>query len=1320
MRRNLLLLIFCVFLQMEVNGQTFTYTPASGAFIIPAAAGLSVKVQAWGGGGAGGGSTNAGLGLARGGAGGGGGAYAESTFTVSLGASLTITVAGSVNGSSGADGSNGFDSVVTGFSSDVKAFGGKGGKGNTAGGTPVGGAGGTYLGTTGSNGNSGSGGATGLLISSGAGGSGAGVGGGAGGGAIDSNILANSSGNDGTTFGGGGGGGVTTVLGGNHAGGAGATGKVVIGYTCPNYNSLTSPATGTSACALIGTSTITLTSSTGLPVGTYTVTYNTSLPSHTGLTATMTVSVAGTGTFTATGLTTAGNSTITVTKLESGPCFTTIDTNNVATVVVNASPAITVQPATPAATCEGADTQTISVTATGAGLTYSWRKDGVAVSNSSVIGGQGTNTLTFTNPLAANAGSYDVVIAGTCAPTVTSNAVTVAINTAPSITVQPTVPTETCSGSGTQIMSVTATGTGLTYSWRKDGVAVSNSTVVGGQGTATLTLINPIEPDGGSYDVVVSGTCTPAKISNTVAVAIITPLSDPGGISVNGAAAGTVTTYCASTSAVFSVAAVADASDYNWIVPNGWTIVSGQGTTTITATTGSSAQTGNVSVYTSNLCNTTSSSQWIALSTIPPIAPTIALVRPDCTNPTGAITVTKPVPVTGIVYIITGTNPVVAAVSNSTGVFTGLSRGDYTVTYQNGSGCVSAAQTVSIQAANANTWDGTKWSKTNDITPPTSGDVIVFNGNYDLNVDIEGCSCQVNAGYTVTIPSGKTMTITNGVSNGGTLIFEDDASLIQFNDAAVNSGSITYKRITAPMRNFDFTYWSSPVVGQKLYDLSPNTLWDKYFSYENGSWQVYPYGVGTMDAGKGYIIRVPKPNSSYLNGNDNWTGSTYAQPVDFIGVPNNGSITIATQGDGKDNLIGNPYPSAIDADLFITENASLIGGALYFWTHNTAIAQSGSFYVYSSSDYASYTLTGGTGISSGNFVDVNNNGVWDSGEVEMSSNKPSGKIAAGQSFFVMSSASGNFNFNNSMRISASGSNSQFFKLSEIKKRTGKIEKNRVWLNLSNSDGAFKQMLVGYITGATNDIDNLYDGISYDGNTYVDFYSVNKEKKLTIQGRALPFDKTDKVPLGYRSTIEGTFKISIDKADGELTNQSVFIEDNVTKTLHNLKDGAYSFSTAKGTFDNRFVLVYVDKNAVVTNTPVVVNPPIVVAPPVTVDPPVVISPPVAVNPPVVVNPPMVANPPVSIVGSTIDKPIDENKNKEIIISVKNRLVKINSFDEIIESVLIYDLRGRQLYKTHSVKSNEFAIYSLSSSEQMLAVKIQLTSGQWIAKEIFFKN
>jgi len=213
------------------------------------------------------------------------------------------------------------------------------------------------------------------------------------------------------------------------------------------------------------------------------------------------------------------------------------------------------------------------------------------------------------------------------------------------------------------------------------------------------------------------------------------------------------------------------------------------------------------------------------------------------------------------------------------------------------------------------------------------------------------------------------------------------------------------------------------------------------------------------------------------------------------------------------------------------------------------------------------------------------------------------------------------------------------------------ERNRVWLNFTNTGGAFKQILVGYVTGATNGWDNLYDGVSLDSNPYVDFYSINSDKYLTIQGRALPFVNTDVVPLGYKTVIAGTFEISIDHVDGVLVNQDIFLEDKTTGVFHNLKKGSYSFSTSTGRFNDRFALVYIDNTVVSTpptNVDPVVSDPVVITPPVTQTPVVatptpIVSPPVVTDPVVtaptpVVSPPVVTDPVVTAPTPVVSPPV----------------------------------------------------------------------------------
>lgn len=142
----------------------------------------------------------------------------------------------------------------------------------------------------------------------------------------------------------------------------------------------------------------------------------------------------------------------------------------------------------------------------------------------------------------------------------------------------------------------------------------------------------------------------------------------------------------------------------------------------------------------------------------------------------------------------------------------------------------------------------------------------------------------------------------------------------------------------------------------------------------------------------------------------------------------------------------------------------------------------------------------------------------------------------------------------------------------ISNNTVAVEKHRIWLNLTNAGGAFKQLLVGYITGATNGWDRLYDSSTIDSNPYIDFYSVNSDKNLTIQGRALPFVNTDEVPLGYRTAVAGQFSISIDHVDGLFlsTSQDIFLKDLTTGTIHNLRNGAYSLQL---TWEDLMIALY---------------------------------------------------------------------------------------------------------------------------------------------------
>ena len=632
----------------------------------------------------------------------------------------------------------------------------------------------------------------------------------------------------------------------------------------------------------------------------------------------------------------------------------------------------------------------------------------------------------------------------------------------------------------------------------------------------------------------------------------------------------------------------------------------------------------------------------IQLTILPkPTAPTPGIIiQPTCAIPTGSVTLSE-LP-SSVNWIIRQTGTLSNTYTNTGTSYTisNLAPGNYIFSVEYRGSCTSVPSTnVLINGLVTNTYTGV-WS--NGI--PNINQNLVFASDYTTagggSGNISGCSCLVNPGVNVTVSQDDTLTVMNAViNNSGLLTFENNASLLQTTNA-INTGNIVYKRISTPMKDFDYTYWSSPVSGQTLYNLSPDTFWDKYFSFSGTGWKIENPSTA-MQPGIGYIIRVPRP---FLWPNP--ADPTYTQPVEFIGIPNNGDIDGEVVTSGRSYLVGNPYPSALDADAFLyenTNNSTILDGIIYFWTHISDVKRVGGQYIYEANDYASYNGVGGVAT-----LPAPSGGV-----------APSGNIAAGQSFFAFAKSSGQIQFNNSMRIS--GYNNQFFKPGKTAKKSS-LEKHRLWLNMTNENGAFKQILIGYVESASNGLDSNFDGISLDGNPYLDFYSTISGDNLVIQGRALPFSDTDEISLGYRTSLIGDFSISIDHTDGLLTNKAIFIEDKFTNTIHDLSARSYKFSTVAGTFKDRFILKYNNYQLEVNDY--------------------------------------------------------ENNDNNILVWKENKTIKISSINENIERVYIYDLSGKQVYKKYYVADKQFGTEQLTFANQIILIKIYLENDKIITRKVIF--
>lgn len=399
----------------------------------------------------------------------------------------------------------------------------------------------------------------------------------------------------------------------------------------------------------------------------------------------------------------------------------------------------------------------------------------------------------------------------------------------------------------------------------------------------------------------------------------------------------------------------------------------------------------------------------------------------------------------------------------------------------------------------------------------------------------------------------ESITSPNSPASGG-FVINDNASVRQI-DNFPNFGNAIVKRQSEPVRRYDYTYWSSMVANQTLFALSPNTLFDKYYLWNsyNDAWQLIPSGNMVMEAAKGYIIRAPQSYSI----------TNYA-PYDasFSGRLNNGDYSQILYAN-KWALLGNPYPSALSAQEFLLANSSVLEGTIYLWSHNSppSSAYPGEYvYNYTEHDYATWNLTGGTATAAS--LDPLVPGIS-----LLNTNVPTGKIASGQGFFVKAVQNGTAKFKNSMRVTSE--NDQFFRMQLPKKSS-----SRYWLNLRNDQGAFNQILVGYLREATRGLDWGYDGEVFGGTT-LSMYTISENVNLTIQALPLPLDETSYLPLGYKTSIAGELFITLENFEGVFAspNQSVYIKDNLAGQFHNLKSGPYYFTTQIGTYNERFEVHY---------------------------------------------------------------------------------------------------------------------------------------------------
>lgn len=490
-------------------------------------------------------------------------------------------------------------------------------------------------------------------------------------------------------------------------------------------------------------------------------------------------------------------------------------------------------------------------------------------------------------------------------------------------------------------------------------------------------------------------------------------------------------------------------------------------------------------------------------------------------------------------------------------------------------------------------WDGTHFfNGSGAVNTPNDTDdsclklTIMAGGSPTLNNNAHVREVEIEVGANLNVIDGVLLEVEDDMTIYGTLDLNGEAQLIQNHTGpTTNSGSgVLIKRQQGTNNLYNYNYWSSPVNTGGLWQIgnledvdgvinfhtnpdadsstTPITLSSRWLYQFNGTEEDYSQWsalttTSNIAPGIGYTMK----------GSDAASEQEYL----FKGIPNDGDYTIPALA-GNEILIGNPYPSALDADQFITDNSGVIDGSLYFWEHFTS--NSSHYLVDYEGGYAIRNLMMGTAA-------VADASGLTSGIGTGSGNLPSQYIPIGQGFFVNIDTGGDIEFNNAQRIFARESlnESVFFKNTNSKTAKSNTISNdtrpKIWFSFTIPGDIVKQFGLGYDANATKNYDKAYDALAYDA-LRNDVNWVINHQDATIQ--ALPsINITDELPIKINISDSGLYKFNIDKMENVPNNLNIFLKDSDTNTYYDLKNDTAELFLNSNTYENQYAIVFQDNN-----------------------------------------------------------------------------------------------------------------------------------------------
>ena len=423
-------------------------------------------------------------------------------------------------------------------------------------------------------------------------------------------------------------------------------------------------------------------------------------------------------------------------------------------------------------------------------------------------------------------------------------------------------------------------------------------------------------------------------------------------------------------------------------------------------------------------------------------------------------------------------------------------------------------------------WNGTVW---NNGSGPSATDDVEIVGDYT-----GGFICNnlvVNSGINLTVDAGNYLDVHGDLTNNGSVEIASEATLLTYDGNSI-SDNITIKRNTR-YADGKYSFVGTPVESDA--SITGSMLGNPVYTYDES----VAYGANDgLNRWKDASTTILSPGQGYAQ--------AFQQEISFTGRPNDGTILAGTSftSDVDNayegwNLVSNPYPAAIDVSEFISANTN-IEGAIYLWDDNDSQTGRGG-----NSDYI-----------------VVNGMTFTQSSQAGNQNRYNQHLGSMQGFFVKLTGSGstsNVTFSEDMRVTDSNGDDHFFRTES--------EKQIIRINLKNSDGLFKQAVIGMMNGLDDtQLNRIYDAPVFNPYAGDLIYTIKQNQPLAIQGVS---PQVSEVPIVLNISETGMYELEFDMEAYHGTN--LYLYDRLKDKTIDITNASYSFTTGAGQVADRFVL-----------------------------------------------------------------------------------------------------------------------------------------------------